>query len=513
MIPQTASCTSCPTQTTGQVNNAYDFNGVSNFVEYGDILNLQFPVTLAAWIKLDNLDNVNPIIFTDDGTNYAGYFMFITPTADAGGKIYAGFGDNSGSLSTYRRIVKSDGGLLNTNQWYHIAVVISGQNDIQLYLDGTAIATTYDGVSTVPVTTSSPITVGRRVVQGTNYFAGDIDEVKVFNQALSVAEIQTLIGVSPGCTINADCAPLTFTNPITQCNLTSGDIPTLYAEYVCSNYQCVLSGSNVVVPGQSCSDACGVNPNDGTIVDQELCYNIGQTTCPVTTYAPQSCVDNSYVTYACSVDQTDAVQTTINCDDQNSSTIDSCDDSNGCVYTPTSNNLTSQTISLSSGWNLVSLNIYSDADSSDFGSMIVMKYANNDWVMDFEGMNAFELVPLEGYYVYSTQDNSVVFSGESLSSGYRYSLVNGTWNLFSVHSSGSYSSLYSDNAYSLFSATASGTNQISLNDNLVPGSLYWANLRGPEYSLPQSEAEESAITTVFRAFFKNILGYVVRDFD
>jgi hypothetical protein len=201
------------------------------------------------------------------------------------------------------------------------------------------------------------------------------------------------------------------------------------------------------------------------------------------------------------------------CNDNDFSTIDSCNEElDLCVYNPVSN-VTSQTINLRTGWNLVTLNIYSNSDSSDFESMIVMKYANNDWVMDFEGMNAFELTPLEGYYVYSTQDDSVVFDGESLSSSYRYSLVNGTWNLFSVHSSGSYNSLYFDTTYSLFSATASGTNQIGLDDNLVPGSLYWANLRGPEYSLPQSESEESAITTVFRAFFKNILGYVVRDFD
>nr|MBA4404996.1 hypothetical protein [Nanoarchaeum sp.] len=844
IIPQTGSCASCPTQTAGQVNNAYDFNGVSNFVEYGDILNLQFPVTIAAWVYPES-NAKNPIFFSDGGSsvNHKGYWLYHSRDG-INGQLELAYGADSGPNSADRRSYVTSSNALPLNQWSHVVGIINAANDMKIYVNGAEVAGILEGADVVYQNTVGPVTVGRRTTSTVgvyNYFNGKIDEVKVFNKALTVVEIQALMGVTPECTINSDCNALTYSNPVTQCNLTSGNIPTFFTEYICSNYECVLSGNDIINSVQDCSAGCVIY-NDN-VTDRDPCYELSQTTCPQNNYPVASCSGSSYVTYACSGN--DAVQTSVNCDNSDgwydtgltrvvdisqcteqeqkqqiytdfscsvsgcvnttsttqwinsgavrnkaegltcddglycsvndacsvgnctgvarpvddgvscttdscneatntvihtpvnslcsdslwctgtetcsatlgcqagtpinvndgitcttdscneandtvihtpvnslcsdssycngdetcsaalgcqagsaiicadafSCTADSCNEVNDncqyiptdslcalgqvcninyfppstggcgvittctgqpngvscndgvfcngidqcnnqvctnvgpslnvddgvacttdscsestdtiihtptnslcndefycngvescnylgcqmgenilcndndfntidscseeldlCVYNPVSN-VTSQTISLSSGWNLVTLNIYSNADSSDFGSMIVMKYENNDWVMDFEGMNAFELVPLEGYYVYSTQDDSVVFSGESLSSGYRYSLVNGTWNLFSVHSSGSYSSLYSDNAYSLFSATASGTNQIGLDDNLVPGSLYWANLRGPEYSLPQSEAEESTIVTVFKAIFRSIVGYTVRDFD
>ncbi|MCD4759753.1 hypothetical protein K8R33_02615 [archaeon] len=188
------SCVSCPTQTLGQVDGAYSFDGVSDYLDFEDSLNdLTFPVTLAAWINLADLDSVHPIIRTDDSTNYAGYFMFITPVVDAGGKIYAGFGDNGGDTSTFRRIVKSDGGILNVGEWAHIAAVISGVDDIKLYLDGDLITTSYDGSAGSPVATSDHLVVGRRSISSGSNFAGSLDEVRIYDRALLESEIEEIM--------------------------------------------------------------------------------------------------------------------------------------------------------------------------------------------------------------------------------------------------------------------------------------------------------------------------------
>ncbi|MCD4759438.1 hypothetical protein K8R33_00950, partial [archaeon] len=188
------SCVSCPTQTLGQIDGAYSFDGVDNYLDFEDSLNgLTLPVTLAAWVNLADLDSVHPIIRTDDSTNYAGYFMFITPVADSGGKIYAGFGDDGGDTSTFRRIVKSDGGILNVGEWAHIAAVISGVDDILLYLDGDLITTSYDGSAGSPVATSDHLVVGRRSISSGSNFAGSLDEVRIYDRALLESEIEEIM--------------------------------------------------------------------------------------------------------------------------------------------------------------------------------------------------------------------------------------------------------------------------------------------------------------------------------
>lgn len=80
---------------------------------------------------------------------------------------------------------------VNDGQWHHIAVTYSGSpttGNTKLYIDGTLEATgTLSGVNTSSLT---PVTIGRRVSQN-NYFDGDIDEVRVWNAALSATDIQS----------------------------------------------------------------------------------------------------------------------------------------------------------------------------------------------------------------------------------------------------------------------------------------------------------------------------------
>ena len=93
----------------------------------------------------------------------------------------------------------------------------------------------------------------------------------------------------------------------------------------------------------------------------------------------------------------------------------------------------SQVINLSMGWNVVSLNLVNNSlTSEDLESTYVMRY-NDGWETDWNGITGdeFPLEPLRGYYVYSGSNKSLTFSGIPSSS--EYSLINNTWNLFSVN--------------------------------------------------------------------------------
>jgi hypothetical protein len=147
--------------------------------------------------------------------------------------------------------------------------------------------------------------------------------------------------------------------------------------------------------------------------------------------------------------------------------------------------LVEQTISLVSGWNLVSFNINISNSSSSFNSVFTMRYGVNAWEIDwgiFSG-DEFTLQPLRGYYVYSGSDQSITFSGQEISSD--YSLVNNTWNLFSVRSSDSFENIYG------FSLDSGDLMQVILNEgsfiysdvsgNLNHGLLYWAKIGDAQF--------------------------------
>ena len=70
------------------------------------------------------------------------------------------------------------------NVWTHLAVTYDGA--AKLYVNGTQV--TSRAVSDSVATSTSPLRSGGGRIWG-EYFAGVIDEVRIYNRALSVAEL------------------------------------------------------------------------------------------------------------------------------------------------------------------------------------------------------------------------------------------------------------------------------------------------------------------------------------
>ena len=79
---------------------------------------------------------------------------------------------------------------LSSNTWYFAAATVD-DTSLKLYLNATLVAsqlTTYSGSSS-----ADPFSVGAAVLDSTgNYFAGAIDEVALFDKALTAPQIRTL---------------------------------------------------------------------------------------------------------------------------------------------------------------------------------------------------------------------------------------------------------------------------------------------------------------------------------
>jgi hypothetical protein len=97
-------------------------------------------------------------------------------------------------------------GLPTTNQWCHLAVTKTGSN-VLLYINGTPAATTSMSLGS---DSAARVVLGNAQVGGAETFNGAMDEVRVYNRALTAAEIGTIYaahGSEPALDGDADALP------------------------------------------------------------------------------------------------------------------------------------------------------------------------------------------------------------------------------------------------------------------------------------------------------------------
>jgi chitodextrinase len=96
---------------------------------------------------------------------------------------------NSVSDNFIHDMDSKDGNELVVGFWWYVTMVHDGVNDI-IYLDG-------EEVNNLPAagtlnSTNRPFGMGNNPIEGGQYFTGALDEVKIYNKALTAAEIATL---------------------------------------------------------------------------------------------------------------------------------------------------------------------------------------------------------------------------------------------------------------------------------------------------------------------------------
>src|SRR6266436_5043865 len=182
--------------TGGRYGNALSFNGISSYVDLGNPTALQLTgsMTLEAWVNAA----ANP---ADDGqivakSNGTGGWEFKT-SPDTGPETFgvAVSGSSGSNTQRYSTTVRA----LST--WYHVAGVYNASTGtLDIYVNGVLNNGTLRG--TIPngqFNQSVNVNIGRRT--GGFYFSGIIDEIRIYNRALSQAEIQadmnTPIGGTP----------------------------------------------------------------------------------------------------------------------------------------------------------------------------------------------------------------------------------------------------------------------------------------------------------------------------
>lgn len=178
---------------TDQVGSgrALSFNGVNQYVNLGNIYDdLELPITISAWVKLDGNPGGFPIFASQDNSDlYNGFWFFVTPNIVLI-EIGDGFGNN---LSSFRR-GKTASVTIIPNQWHHICAVMRSPSDVDLYVNGINVGGSDSGDSNFPMSSNFPADVakiGYFFSNGINYwFKGMMDDVRLYNIALTQNQIR-----------------------------------------------------------------------------------------------------------------------------------------------------------------------------------------------------------------------------------------------------------------------------------------------------------------------------------
>jgi trimeric autotransporter adhesin len=160
----------------GNPNQAYAFNGSNGSIDVNNwnILTGNSPRTMMVWFKM-TLPNTIRQYFLAWGPYGNSASSVIGAFSD--GRYHIGFMGYANDLWVINQFQYYD------NQWHLIAVTFDG-NNLSIYLDG-VFATSK---TTTLNTSSTKLTIGNRL--GTDFFNGSLDDIRIYNRALTTNEIQ-----------------------------------------------------------------------------------------------------------------------------------------------------------------------------------------------------------------------------------------------------------------------------------------------------------------------------------
>ena len=176
----------------GKVGQAFSFNGTSSFFKIPDNPVLDVGAgegfTVTAWIKPSRVDGIYNVIEWND---YICAFQIGSNPADQGGLIASVFDSDRNN-----HFLRSGSGTIVANVFQHIALTYDKVSGVgTLYVNGTIVAQSQLG-SYVPLTKGG-LRIGYRPSNPgdwtyNRFFTGLMDEIAIYNRALSAAEIQTI---------------------------------------------------------------------------------------------------------------------------------------------------------------------------------------------------------------------------------------------------------------------------------------------------------------------------------
>ncbi len=177
-----------PTWTTGKFGGAVKLDGVNDYVDFGDVLNgMSLPFSFSAWFKISNV-NITLVHSEAVASPYAGLWIHL----NANGIVSVSYGQGSGTGPGARRTKVTGSSVFQYGTWQHLTAVVRGPTDMSIYVNGTDVGGTYTGSGNNFATISESFHLCRYGADE-NYLDGEIDDVRVYDRALSEQEVKNLM--------------------------------------------------------------------------------------------------------------------------------------------------------------------------------------------------------------------------------------------------------------------------------------------------------------------------------
>jgi PKD repeat protein len=165
--------------TSGRYGKALQFDGSDDMVTVNDAASLDLTggMTLEAWVYPTTTPSKWRIIIMKEQPGDAVYYLAANSSSNR---------PATGVYISGERILYG-GSRLAANTWTHLAATYDGQTQ-RLYVNGSQVS---QRAQTGQIrVSSSPLRIGGNSIWG-EYFQGRIDEVRIYNRALSASEIQS----------------------------------------------------------------------------------------------------------------------------------------------------------------------------------------------------------------------------------------------------------------------------------------------------------------------------------
>lgn len=215
------------TWTTGKYGNALSFNGTNAKVTIANSATLQLTnaMTLEVWVNPSTLGNVWRDIIYKGNDNY-----YLEGSSDNGSKFAVGGTFSAGPLYS--------SSILPVNTWTHLAATYD-KVTLRLYVNAVQVASKPQTATLL--TSTNPLQIGGDTFFN-QYFQGIIDEVRIYNRALSLAEIQTDMNTPIGAVVPpADTTPPVISSGQPTGVLASGTTSAVLSVVTNENASCRYS--------------------------------------------------------------------------------------------------------------------------------------------------------------------------------------------------------------------------------------------------------------------------------
>lgn len=179
-----ASLVNGPTWAAGRTGNAVNLDGSNDYVSMPNaIVSTLYDFTIAAWVRLDTVSTWSRIF--DFGTGTARN-MFLTPR---GGSSVIRFAITTNGNGAEQQI--NGNAALATGSWQHVAVTLSGNLGI-LYVNGAEVGRNSNMTLRPANLGNTNLNYIGRSQYADPYLDGRVDNFRIYNRALTAAEIGNL---------------------------------------------------------------------------------------------------------------------------------------------------------------------------------------------------------------------------------------------------------------------------------------------------------------------------------